>query len=74
METVAALIRSIASATVWTIAGLMALAELGLNLGPLIAGAGIVGVAVGFGAQNLVALNTLRHLHAAGGPVRRGVT
>jgi small conductance mechanosensitive channel len=54
VDTVAALIRSIASATVWTIAGLMALAELGLNLGPLIAGAGIVGVAVGFGAQNLV--------------------
>jgi len=54
VETVAALIRSIASATVWTIAVLMALSELGLNLGPLIAGAGIVGVAVGFGAQNLV--------------------
>jgi small conductance mechanosensitive channel len=54
VETVAALFRSIVSATVWTIAALMALAELGLNLGPLIAGAGIVGVAVGFGAQNLV--------------------
>jgi small-conductance mechanosensitive channel len=54
VETVAALIRSIASAAVWSIAVLMALAELGLNLGPLIAGAGIVGVAVGFGAQNLV--------------------
>ena len=50
----AALFRSVLSATVWTIAGLMALSELGLNLGPLIAGAGIVGVAVGFGAQNLV--------------------
>lgn len=54
VETVAALFRSIVSATVWTIAGLMALSELGLNLGPLIAGAGIVGIAVGFGAQNLV--------------------
>ena len=54
VETVAALFRSIASATVWTIAVLMALSELGLNLGPLIAGAGIVGVAIGFGAQNLV--------------------
>ncbi len=54
VETVAALIRSIASASVWTIAVIMALSELGLNLGPLIAGAGIVGVAVGFGAQNLV--------------------
>jgi small-conductance mechanosensitive channel len=54
VETVAALIRSVVSASVWTIAVLMALSELGLNLGPLIAGAGIVGVAVGFGAQNLV--------------------
>ncbi|MDQ6725267.1 MAG: mechanosensitive ion channel family protein [Actinomycetota bacterium] len=54
VETVAALFRSVTSVTVWTIATLMALAELGLNLGPLIAGAGIVGVAVGFGAQNLV--------------------
>jgi small-conductance mechanosensitive channel len=54
VETIAALFRSVTSATVWTIAVLMALSELGLNLGPLIAGAGIVGVAVGFGAQNLV--------------------
>lgn len=54
VETVAALLRSIVSASVWTFAVLMALGELGLNLGPLIAGAGIVGVAVGFGAQNLV--------------------
>lgn len=54
VETVAALVRSMASVAVWTIAVLMALGELGLNLGPLIAGAGIVGVAIGFGAQNLV--------------------
>ena len=54
VETIAALFRSVTSATVWTIAVLMALSELGLNLGPLIAGAGIVGVAIGFGAQNLV--------------------
>jgi small-conductance mechanosensitive channel len=32
----------------------MSLGTLGINLAPLIAGAGIVGVAVGFGAQNLV--------------------
>jgi small conductance mechanosensitive channel len=54
VETLASLFGSITAVTVWTIAGLMALAELGLNLGPLIAGAGIVGVAIGFGAQNLV--------------------
>lgn len=34
--------------------GLMILSELGINIGPLIAGAGIVGLAVGFGAQYLV--------------------
>ena len=33
---------------------LMALAALGIEVGPLIAGAGVVGVAVGFGAQTLV--------------------
>src|SRR5215218_9531650 len=53
-ETVGALLKSMASFGIWTLAGLMALGTLGLNLGPLIAGAGIVGVAVGFGAQNLV--------------------
>jgi small conductance mechanosensitive channel len=36
------------------IAGLMVLNSLGLNIGPAIAGLGVVGVAVGFGAQHLV--------------------
>ncbi|MGH9179662.1 MAG: mechanosensitive ion channel family protein, partial [Acidimicrobiales bacterium] len=53
-ETIGDLIRSISGFAVWTVAVLMVLSELGLNLGPLIAGAGIVGVALGFGAQNLV--------------------
>jgi moderate conductance mechanosensitive channel len=39
---------------VWTVAILLVLGELGISLGPLIAGAGIVGVALGFGAQSLV--------------------
>jgi len=51
-ETVGALLASVASFGIWTLAGLMALGTLGLDLGPLIAG--IVGVAVGFGSQNLV--------------------
>jgi small conductance mechanosensitive channel len=37
-----------------TIAGLMILAKLGLDIGPAVAGLGIVGIAVGFGAQTLV--------------------
>lgn len=36
------------------VAGLMSLAALGVEIGPLIAGAGVVGIAVGFGAQTLV--------------------
>ena len=39
---------------IWTIAFIMILGELGLNLGPMIAGAGIAGIALGFGAQSLV--------------------
>jgi small-conductance mechanosensitive channel len=53
-ETVGALLASVASFAIWGIAALMVLGELGVELGPLLAGAGIVGVAVGFGAQNLV--------------------
>lgn len=48
------LLRSITSLVIYTLALFIALAELGINLGPLVAGAGIVGVAVGFGAQSLV--------------------
>jgi small-conductance mechanosensitive channel len=39
---------------VWVVAGLVVLDEVGINLAPLIAGAGIAGVALGFGAQSLV--------------------
>jgi small conductance mechanosensitive channel len=53
-ETIGSLLASVASFTIWVLAGLMALGTLGLDLGPLIAGAGIVGVALGFGSQNLV--------------------
>ncbi len=53
-ETLGHVLRSISSFTVWTIAGLTVLGEVGINLGPLVAGAGIAGVALGFGAQSLV--------------------
>ncbi|HMP54046.1 MAG TPA: mechanosensitive ion channel family protein, partial [Candidatus Melainabacteria bacterium] len=36
------------------ISGMMILKELGIEIGPILAGAGVVGLAVGFGAQNLV--------------------
>ena len=40
--------------TIWTIALLLVLGNVGVNLGPLLAGAGIAGVALGFGAQSVV--------------------
>jgi len=46
--------RSIVTVVVWTIGLMMALGAFGVNLGPLIASAGILGVALGFGAQSLV--------------------
>jgi small conductance mechanosensitive channel len=47
-------LRSLTTSVVALIATLMVLGEIGLNLGPLIAGAGIAGIAIGFGAQTLV--------------------
>ena len=51
---VADLLGSLARYVVWTIAGVMVLEAVGLAIGPLIAGAGIAGLAIGFGAQTLV--------------------
>ncbi|MDN5858247.1 MAG: mechanosensitive ion channel family protein, partial [Pseudonocardia sp.] len=53
-RTIGSVLRSIASAVVLVVASIMILAEFGVSLGPILASAGIVGVAVGFGAQNLV--------------------
>ncbi len=49
-----AILRSAASVTIFSIAGFVILGDLGINLAPLLASAGVVGVAIGFGAQNLV--------------------
>ncbi len=53
-ETVGSLLRSTTTFLVFGIAIVLILGELGINLAPIVASAGIVGVAVGFGAQNLV--------------------
>ena len=53
-QTLGSVLRSVTSFTVLGIAGAMVLSELGLDLGPVVASAGIIGVAVGFGAQNLI--------------------
>jgi moderate conductance mechanosensitive channel len=39
---------------IWTVVALLVLGEVGVNLAPLVAGAGVVGIALGFGAQSLV--------------------
>ena len=43
-----------ATAAIWTVALLLILGEFNVSLGPLIAGAGIAGIALGFGAQSVV--------------------
>ncbi|HEX2046157.1 MAG TPA: mechanosensitive ion channel family protein [Acidimicrobiales bacterium] len=52
--TLAGVVVSLVRIVVWTMAGLLVLGELGMNLGPFLAGASIVGVALGFGTQSLV--------------------
>jgi len=53
-RTIGSVLRSISSTIVLVVALVMVLAEFGVALGPILASAGIVGVALGFGAQNLV--------------------
>ena len=53
-ETIGTVLRSVASIVIYAIAVLTALSEVNIDLAPLIAGAGVVGVALGFGAQSLV--------------------
>jgi small-conductance mechanosensitive channel len=54
VETVLPLIRIFIKITLVVMAVLISLSSLGVNIGPLIAGAGVVGIAIGFGAQTLV--------------------
>jgi moderate conductance mechanosensitive channel len=54
IDSISTVVESTATVIIWTIAGITALGEMGVNLAPLIAGAGIAGVALGFGAQSLV--------------------
>ena len=48
------ILRSVASITIFSIASVVILGDLGINLAPLLASAGVVGVAIGFGAQSMV--------------------
>ena len=53
-RTTGSVLNSILKAIIWIIAIGMILGEFGFNLGPVIASAGVIGVAIGLGAQTLV--------------------
>jgi small-conductance mechanosensitive channel len=53
-KTMGDVLGSIVTAVIWGITVLVALGEIGINLAPLLAGAGVLGLALGFGAQTLV--------------------
>jgi small conductance mechanosensitive channel len=54
IRTLAPVVAGVISTSLMIVAAMMALSQIGVEIGPLIAGAGIVGLAVGFGAQTLV--------------------
>ena len=54
-KTLGGLLSTASTVSIYSLSILLALGEIGFDLGPLIAGAGIVGFAIGFGAQSAVA-------------------
>ncbi len=54
LRTVLPILRNVSFVTLALIAVLTALSALGVDIAPMVAGAGVVGIAVGFGAQTLV--------------------
>jgi small conductance mechanosensitive channel len=53
-STISAVLNTVTSVIIWGTAILMSLTVVGVNIAPLLASAGIAGVALGFGAQTLV--------------------
>jgi small-conductance mechanosensitive channel len=54
LKTLLPVLRNVIFVLLFTMAGLMVLSSMGIQIGPLLAGAGVAGVAIGFGAQTLV--------------------
>jgi moderate conductance mechanosensitive channel len=54
LRTFQPMLRTVLLCLIVTVVGLTALSEIGVNVAPLLAGAGIVGIAIGFGSQKLV--------------------
>lgn len=53
-NTIVSIMRSIVNVTLLGLAGTLIMSELGINLGPILAAAGVAGLAIGFGAQSLI--------------------
>ncbi|RZU98578.1 mechanosensitive ion channel domain-containing protein [Spiribacter vilamensis] len=53
-KTLLSLFRNVIAIAILVVAGMIALSEIGIDIGPLLAGAGVIGLAIGFGAQTLV--------------------
>ena len=54
IKTLSSVIWTLSAGLLWFLVALIALSQIGVNIGPILAGAGVVGLAVGFGAQHLV--------------------
>jgi small-conductance mechanosensitive channel len=54
LRTLLPMLRTTLLVSICAVAGLMVLSEVGVNIAPLLAGAGVVGIAIGFGSQKLV--------------------
>ncbi|MBI4937936.1 MAG: mechanosensitive ion channel family protein [Nitrosomonadales bacterium] len=54
IETLARVFRYISTVVISLVAGMLALSELGISIAPILGAAGVVGIAIGFGAQSLV--------------------
>ena len=53
-DTLSGILVQVTAAVIWVIAVIMILSVLGVNIGPLIAAVGVVGLALGFAAQNII--------------------
>ncbi|MGN2392611.1 mechanosensitive ion channel family protein [Pelomicrobium sp. G1] len=54
IQTLSRAFRYLASVVVWVVAGMLILSELGISIAPILATAGVAGIAIGFAAQSLV--------------------
>ncbi|MFK4771797.1 mechanosensitive ion channel family protein [Rhizobium sp. ZW T2_16] len=54
LQTLLPILRNVLAVVIFVVSGLTILGQIGVDIGPLVAGAGIIGVAIGFGSQALV--------------------